>query len=49
MHTVLSDGMGVASSAILVRWAEEPSVRHANSNHSKCLPIQLRYDWLSGA
>ena len=27
MHTVLSYGMGVDSSAILVRWAEEPSVR----------------------
>lgn len=27
MHTVLSYGMGVESSAILVRWAEEPSVR----------------------
>lgn len=27
MHTILSYGMGVESSAILVRWAEEPSVR----------------------
>jgi hypothetical protein len=27
MHTVLSYGMGVESSAILVRWVEEPSLR----------------------
>lgn len=27
MHTVLSYGMGVESSAILVRWAEDPAVR----------------------
>jgi hypothetical protein len=27
MHTVLSYGMGVESSAILVRWLEEPSLR----------------------
>lgn len=26
MHTILSYGMGVESTAILVRWLEEPSV-----------------------